>query len=250
MDNHQAKQLLIDYRPGLAEPTREMTEALALAERDPNLNEWFTGQQRFHGSIRSQLRAIEVPADLKSQILAGRKTTPLWRKHLMLYAAAAALILFIGLETMWLEQTREEISFAGYQNRMIGFAVREYRMDLLSEDPKEIRNFLAERGAPTDYVLPSAVESLPAMGGARLSWQGKPVSMLCYKLKANEIAYLFVLNETALPSGEVLSSMPEFATIKGLNTARWKRGSNVYLLAAPLPENELRGLVQDFSASL
>lgn len=250
MNTHDAKRILTDYRPGRSENSREVTEALALVERDPELNEWFSGQQRFHANVKKSLRTIEVPADLKTRILSGKKVVPLWRKTIPLYAAAAAAIILIGVATMWFQRSDEQITFAGYQDRMVGFALREYRMDVLSEDPQVIRNFLRKQGAPADFQLPRGLAQLPVMGGARLSWQGAPVSMVCYKLKDKEIAYLFVTEETASKTEAALSAVPTFGTTKGLQTATWKQGANVFFLAAPLGPEEMRALVQDQAASL
>src|SRR6266852_9182231 len=76
MDNHEAKFILSAYRPGgqdAGDP--RFVEALEQARRDPMLEQWFRDSVAFDSAMTDKLRAIEVPADLRQNILVGVKVS-------------------------------------------------------------------------------------------------------------------------------------------------------------------------------
>jgi hypothetical protein len=257
MTRNQARQILWGYRPGAGQPSPETQEALTLARRDEELSRWLREQQKWHAAVGAEWRKIQPPPRLKeliffqgklaqSKVVVGKPTwkslvPPLWVRPRMAWAAAAAITLLIGLSALLLRPHTESLSFQAYQARMVGFALREYRMDIVTDDRQEIRQFLAEHGRPADYQLPARLEAAPALGGARLSWQGHPVSMICFALDQREMLYLFVLPDQAIREGVLPSPSPRFAPSKGLTTASWRQGERVYLLAGRLSEDALRG---------
>jgi hypothetical protein len=81
------------------------------------------------------------------------------------------------------------------------------------------------------------------IGGAKLSWQGHPVSMMCFTGPTNEILFLFVLDRAALHDGHLPADAPAIVPMRRLNAADWSRGDKIYLLAAPIDEPELRKLL-------
>ena len=81
---------------------------------------------------------------------------------------------------------------------MVGFALRHYRMDIVTNDAQQVRQFLKSRGAPADYALPAGLQATPVMGGASLSWQDAPVAMVCFDLTTNKILYMFVIDAAAI----------------------------------------------------
>ncbi len=72
MDKRRAKELLGLYRPGTQDALDpQVAEALQEAQRDPELTEWFNEQCGVCIALRSKLKQIEVPPDLKRKILLG-----------------------------------------------------------------------------------------------------------------------------------------------------------------------------------
>ena len=244
MDKETAKRILLGYRPGTADASEpEILEALRLADSDPELNEWLRQQLAWQATISSRLREIAVPPGLKERILARQKVvTPLWRRREFLLAAAS-LALLVSVLTWWLRQPEEDESFAGFRSRMVGFASRQYSMDILTTDPKQIREYLARQGAPADYVLTPALEKTTVKGGAQLSWQAHSVSMVCFDLPPKQTIYLFILDRSAFHDGKLPGPSPEIAIMHRLTTASWSRGGKIYLLAAPAPESMLKKLL-------
>src|SRR6266496_3824480 len=165
MNSRLAKEILLRFRPGTTDASDpEFAAALEQAKRDPELGRWFAQHQALYNAIRGRLKQLPVPAGLKEDILAGYRpaATPVWWQQpaFQAMAAAAAIALLIGIA--WLgSQTREDRSFAAFQNRVVRNAQRGYVMDITTTNLVEIRQYLATHGAQADYVLPTPLEKLP-----------------------------------------------------------------------------------------
>ena len=131
MTIEQAKQIL---RPAVlareADSDPQITEALALANREPALREWLEGQRDLQNAVRRNLREIPVPANLREQILASRKIIPplTWWKHPMLWSAAAVLMLLCGAG-LWLSDAPDQNNPATFRGRMVGGQLRRAGAD-------------------------------------------------------------------------------------------------------------------------
>ena len=80
---------------------------------------------------------------------------------------------------------------------------------------------------------------MPLKGGAGLTWQNKPVAMVCFNWTAAETLYMFVLGE-ALPDPNVLRPQ----VIKNLSTVTWIADGKTFLLAGPVSESQLAQLAK------
>jgi len=234
MDSQQAKKVLALFRPGNADETKpEFEEALKQTKRDPELATWFNQHCAFQKAAREQFRQIAVPGDLKDRILS--KTRPrnvvLWRQAPLALAAAAAIVLLAGLAAFWFRPGGDD-NLSAYRNRIVRSAMREYRMNLLTNDLNEIRRFLKENQALADYILPQPLEKLPGTGCAILSWQGKRVSLVCFELNPRNDLLLFITDRTTV-SDSPPAGKPQFAPVGKLMTASWTAGDKFYILAGP-----------------
>lgn len=244
MTPQEAKEILARYRPNTADETDpDFAEALQYAQTNPELRQWLSDQQEFHAMVRRQMQAIEPPRDLKDRILAGMPPEPkvvaLWqRKEFM--ALAASILVILGASLFWASPTTEELNFAGWRSRMVSFALRTYQMDILTSDAQAVRSHLAKSGAPADFEVTPALAKLPVKGGGRLSWQNRPVSMICFSLPNNETLYMFVMDETSLPGAK--PTQPTIETDKRLATAAWSANGKVYLMAAATDAKTLGAL--------
>jgi hypothetical protein len=130
--------------------------------------------------------------------------------------------------------------FANYQARMVSQALREYRMDLVTNDMRQVRQFMAARGAPDDYHVPQGLERLQLTGGGLLAWRSNPVAMVCFDRGDKQMLFLFVMKRTALkdPPPEA----PQVSKVSQILTVSWTRGDNTYVLAGP----EEAGFVQKY----
>jgi hypothetical protein len=181
-----------------------------------------------------------VPAHLKTSLLTQKPTQQpalqpfiaprAWWRNPIWLSAAAAVALLLALAGTWLAP-RTADDFANYQSRMVGQAQREYRMDLVTNDMRQVRQFMASRGAPADYDLTRGLEQLQLTGGGRLTWRSKPVTMVCFDRGDKQMLFLFVMKRSAVkdPPPET----PQLARVRQMLTASWSHGDNTYVLAGP-----------------
>jgi len=241
VNSSEAKEILLLYRPGTAElADPQMTEALALARQDPELGRWFEQHRAFQKAMRAGFHQIEVPAHLRTSLLARMQTqptvitppalgrTPPWWRNPVWLAAAAAVVLLLGLAGAW-RQPRPADRFANYRSRVLGEALRDYRMDVMTNDMRQVRQFMASRGAPADYGLTRGLEHLQLTGGGQLTWRSKPVTMVCFDRGDKKMLFLFVMNRSAIKDPP--PKTPQLAKVRQLLTASWTQGENTYVLA-------------------
>src|SRR4029434_1394545 len=78
-------------------------EALAQAQRDPQLRAWLEDSQHFDRAISERLRSLDVPPDLRATILAGGRLSrpPRWWQSRRLWAIAAMFALAATATWFW-----------------------------------------------------------------------------------------------------------------------------------------------------
>ena len=249
MNRDEAKTILLLYRPGTADANDpQIAGALELAKQDPELTRWLVEHCARQEAVRAGFRKITAPAGLKEQIIseqAAQEKITTWRRNAIL-AAAAAVVALVVLTPLWFQHRGNEETFAIYRSRMAGVALRgPYRMDLATNNPAQVRAYLAQNHAPADYVLPAPLEKTAVTGCAIEGWQGAKVSMICFRtgkpLPPNQSSdlWLFVVDRASL-KGAPESSQPRFAAVKGLITAVWAQGDKVYLLGTEGDESAIR----------
>jgi len=225
----------------------QLAEALSLAGQDLELGSWFAEHRAVQSAIRRKFREIAVPENLSAQLLAEHKTLRpiIWWQQPSALAAAAAIVLLLGIIIFQSQQPREDSGLGGWRNRMASTALRNYVMDLETNDLKQIRAFLAGKNAHAGYVLPNPLEKTTATGCVITSWHGNRVSMLCFNsgrpLDPGEKSdlFLFVIDRSALPDAPP-TSQPVIARVNKLMTASWSSGDKVYLLGGLGDEDFIR----------
>ncbi|HWV98696.1 MAG TPA: hypothetical protein VNZ64_03280 [Candidatus Acidoferrum sp.] len=234
MSPEQAREILLLYRPGTADAEDpEIIEAMAVARRDPDLARWFERHLAFQSAMRSGFRQIEVPDQFKLELLAGRKIIRpvVWRQRPAWLAAAAAVVLVLGLAALWLKPAVPD-RFANFQEMMVSKAENvAYAMDWTTNDMRALRQALAGRGAPADYEVPNGLARLQLTGGAALTWRANPVSMVCFDRGDKQMVFLFVMKRAALKDPP--PAKPLIGRIDALTTVSWTTGDRTYLLAGP-----------------
>lgn len=249
MSPTQAKFTLARWRPDLPGPPEpDVVEALQCVASDTALREWWQAQQQFHRDVAAALRQPPVPATLANRILAARRrpqgilrflpyrAAPWWA------AAAAAVGVLAATVVLWPSaQPADQADFATFRSRMVRAALREYRMDVVTNDLALIRGFLSRNQAPAQFELSPSLAALPPVGGGLLSWQGQRVSMVCLDGRDLGMLYLFVV-----PTQSLVEGVPGQTTVEQVNrlsTASWTRGSLTYVLASSAPPSALRQLL-------
>lgn len=251
MNRDEARTILLLYRTraDLADP--QIAEALALVESDFELARWFEEHCARQNALSEKFRQIQIPAGLKEQIIyeqAARMKVASRREKITLVAAVAAIVIaFAILAAFWMPHRRPGWvnTLANYQADMIGFATSGYAMDLATNDLRQIQNYLAQNGAPADYVLPAALEQTPATGCAVKTWGAAKVAMICFRtgkpLPPNEPGdlWLFVVDRASV-KGAPDATTPQLAAVNGIITATWTQAGKLYVLGTPGDETAIR----------
>jgi len=242
VDSREAREILACYRPGLDDPADpQFAEALAQVRHDPELARWLEDQSVLDAAVRSNLRQIPVPAELRDRIVGGPQARPAvvvrWQRRASVAAAVAAVVL-AAITSVWLGI--EANTFAAYRQKMAGLVSAEYQMDFKSNDVEKIRDYLALRGSPSDYALTPGMQKLEAEGGGIINWHGRKVSLVCLEAGEDEDIFLFIVGRGVMPDAPATAS-PQFARVGKMMTATWSVGDKLYLLAGRGDEEALRG---------
>ena len=245
MDNQEAKFILNAYRPGGQDANDpRFAEALAQARRDPVLEHWFRESVAFDAAVTEKFRTVEVPPDLREKILVGVKVSrPLrWSKPFISWAVAAALMVLAALGSLIWHNTRPT-HLAGWQNQaleVISSLLRDQSsFDAQSHNPAELVAWLHSNQAPAAEKLPANLEKLESLGCKTFSWNGVPVSVICFMRPDGGLVHLV----TTCASGEterMTRGKPAVVQRADWSTATWREGDKVYMLALEGSPDQLR----------
>lgn len=243
MNSQEAKLILQAYRPGGQDAADPMfAEALALAQRDPELQKWFAQEQVLDSLVQTRLqKAVPIPFGLKTRLLAQRKTvrpTPWWRAPFWLVTAAAILILMAGLAVVWLKPSNRP-QFAELRQTMIQNSLQmENHVIHMAPDMAQIQSWLKSQKAPADFAMPASLHDAMLRGCKVLDWHGQKVTMICLGAGGKHVD-LFVIDCTRFRDFQP-SETAQFARADGVTTAVWCNGDKTFLLASQMNESELR----------
>jgi hypothetical protein len=265
MTRAEAQMILLRFRSlELDGDDPEIQEALAFCKTDPELQTWAEHRARFNHNAQAALRGLAVPEELGKQIISRGAADRLggprrershhrsnvvrpsaFQRHRAILALAASLVLLLGGALFWVNRpvpSSEDRTFTGFEGRMLRFALREYRMDVLTNDQQVVRKYLTDHGAPADFPLPASLNARPVKGGASLAWQNHPVAMLCFEAPAtSDTLYLFVTDQPAVPNSP--AGPPRFGKFNQLSTAEWTTAGKVFVLAGHVDLPLLKTLV-------
>jgi uncharacterized membrane protein YbaN (DUF454 family) len=248
MNRDEARQILLLRRPGAAdEADPQIAAALALARRDPELARWLAEQEARQNAVRAAFREISVPDGLKEQIISEQAAQQRMTAHRRKTALATVMVVagLVLLAWQFFPARPADDTFAVYRQRMAGVALRGYAMDLITNNPAEIRDYLAQHQAPADYVLPASLQRIELVGCAIQNWQGAKVSMICFRTgrplppgQASDL-WLFVVDRAAVKASPA-TELPQLAAVNRLITAVWSQGEKLYLLETAGDEAAIR----------
>jgi len=218
---------------------KEFAEALQEARLDPELAHWLEQHLATQEALRRKFREVTPPPDLQERILIERKILrPVWwQRPPAWFAAAASIALLIGLAGSFMGE-RIPDRFADYRARMVRTVLREYRMDIVTNDGEKVRQYMQSRGALADYTIPKGLQQVAVKGGGLLGWRGQRVTMVCFERPDKELLYLFVLDRNAVKDAP--SENLEVTKVNKLTTASWSSGNRIYVLAAEQDPDAIR----------
>ena len=247
----QARLLLSAYRPGGSDANDPaFAEALALAQRDPQLRAWLEDSQHFDRAISERLRSLDVPPDLRATILAGVQLSrrPRWWQSRRLWSIAAAfLITVIGTWLWWFRPAE----LAGWQiDSLAAIEAVEHgdaRLDVENPDPALLFEWLRTRGAPHPATVPPKLAGRKTFGCKAIDAHGRPVSVVCFQINDGEVAHLFTTPRNGLRLTPP-AHHPVFKHHRNWNLASWSSGGRAHMLASTIEEEKFRQLVPGYIA--
>lgn len=242
MNIQEAKLILQAYRPGGQDAADPMfAEALALAQRDPELQKWFAQEQALDSLVQNRLqKAVPIPFGLRTRLLAQRKAVrPVawWRMPFWLTSATAALILLAALTVVWLKPLNRPV-FAELRQTMVQNSLQmENHVSHMAPDMAQIQSWLKTQNAPANFAMPASLHDAMLKGCKVLDWHGQKVTMLCLRA-GNSHVDLFVIDCTHFRDFQP-SETAQFAKADGVTTAVWCNGDKTFLLTGKVAESDL-----------
>jgi len=245
MDNREAKFILSAYRPGGQDASDpRFADGLEQARRDPILERWFSESIAFDAAMTEKLRAAEVPPDLRETILAGvRVSHPLrWSKPFIKRAIAAAVISMAILGSLIWHETRPA-HLAGWQNQALdavsSLVRNESSFDVQSHNAGELMAWLRANNAPVAQTLPQNLDKLESLGCKTFSWNGIPVSVICFMRRDGGLIHLVTMNASAA-ADRAIKRKANLVQRGDWSTATWREGYMIYMLALEGSPDQLR----------
>jgi hypothetical protein len=247
MDKQEAKLILQAQRPNDLDATQPVfAEALALVDTDPELKAWWEAQQAFDRKVAAKLKEIPLPADLRTNILTGRKITPFApQPHRYFWLAAAALVAILcavgtSFHASW--KAAQRVSPSHFDEAAIGFlGDNAPSLAMISPDHDKIMAWLKAQNAPIG-TLPAEMTPVPTVGCQKFTVEGHAVSLVCFEMAGGGIAHLFMVAQDAL-SDPPSQTGPEFKQVEGWSTASWSDGRMSYMLVTQAGPDALKQLL-------
>jgi len=249
MNREEAKQILLPYRHGDSDANDpQIAEALQLAKSDDELRRWLEEHSSRQEILRAKFRQIPVPEGLVQQIVsehaAIKRSSFLQRHRLVAAVFAVTAVVLIGLYS-WQQMPKTDYSLGTYQSQMASVAISGYALGLATNDPAQIRDFLKQKDAPSDFVLTEPLKQVVLTGCAVENWQGRNVAMICFHTGSSSSdshvsnLWLFVADRK-LVTGAPEGTTPQMAKVGPLMTATWTQNGKVYLLGQQGDEQALK----------
>ncbi|RME67423.1 MAG: hypothetical protein D6781_13275 [Verrucomicrobia bacterium] len=257
MDNEQAKFVLGASRPSGRDDERpEVAEALSRAATDADLCDWLARERASDAAIARKMRELEPPAELRSRLLIGTRTSrrkrPLWKRWSIPMGLAAALFLAVGVAWWLLPPPGHMVdqsapTLAAWQRSCVGiFSNPLFSLDYLDDDYRPLEDYLVRHGARVAGRLPFADGITSALGCSVLEWRGARVSLACFHSRTGELVHLFTMPAHYIEQAPPLQPVYR-AQVDAFATITWQQDDLVVMVASRMPQETLDAIVEDRS---
>lgn len=239
--NREEARLELDattLRPQDASP-----EARAMLARDPELAAWHAKRRAFDEEVADAFASLPARAGLKDSILQAAYERPAKRplRWLAPTAIAAAACVLFGWTLLWPGNS----AMAAWEAQSLSAVAKvEYGMtplDAQAESYEAVKALLTQKECPCPSAVPAALASLSTFGCKRVEIDGRPASIICFRLDAGKEAHLVVFENEGLDCCPAQDS-PSFKSSKNWHYASWSHGSQAFLLATTADAASLKRL--------
>ena len=245
MNNAEAKFILQGYRPnGSDAGDATFCAAVAQAQADPALGEWFRRQQAFDRALAEKLGQVQPPPELRAAILAGGRVTeadragartwlrPAW----MGLAAAIAMLLAVGY-AFW---PRSAQAFAD-------FAVADARLGALhghgdrGTETNALQWTLSQPSTKLGQHLPIDFAKLETSGCRVIQYRHRDVLEVCFN-RNGAWFHCYIGKRADFPELQ-LGSSPLLTESGGESIASWANHEQVVLIVTRSGRQALEALL-------
>ena len=236
MNSPEAQFILTACRPGHADAEdARVSEALALAQDDPQLAAWWEDQQAFDAALVGKLKDVPPPPELALQLRAGRRVAvesppaPRFRWRPVWLAIAAAIVLTLVLVQFLPVRPSQPATVAFFRQQMADYLAQrwDHRLDASPDSYAKIEQWLAAQTAPVPEDLPVRLVSQPTYGCKVIEWRGTKATLICFNVRdAYTTVHLLVVDSAA-----VRDAAPEtqFTDAGRWSSATWSRHGKTYV---------------------
>ena len=247
MTRDEAKEILHACRPGRRDADDpRIAEALAFAETDPELRDWFKESQQWDADLADALKQAPIPAGLREQVRRGavERAGERRRAHHMPLTWAASLALLGVLIALWMTKpwAPEQGPVSALSADMAAFIGGSPglvpRLDIATDRLAEVREWLAGQHAIAEVEFPDRLEQFPSIGCRTVEWRGHKLALVCFMVDGT-VVHLFMIPGDALPEAG-LAMAPQYAKVDRYSTASWRDDDTGYLALTRGNEEFLR----------
>ncbi len=245
MDDAELQLRLSACRPnGQDNDDPLLREAMETLPQRPALMEWFAEEQAFDRAMCKCLAGAPVPEDLRTQILAAGKISPVmprWQR-LPWLAAAAAIALLGAAFAAFYQPASANPTLAQFETEIVdmfdGMKSKGFGLDHVTGEIANVNAWLGTQGAPKPYVVKPCTKEARPFGCRVVTWRGQKVAMVCYG-RGEQEAHLFIVQKDSLKGQSDEPSLQRLERVEGYPVATWSCRKYVYVMLGDSPETNL-----------
>jgi len=156
--------------------------------------------------------------------------------------AMAVLLLIFALRSLWMPPSSRPLT--DFRSEMVNFIKAPPTLQQQSSQLSELNQWISKTRAPSGFVVPARVQEQPAVGCRVLRFEGRDVTLVCFRGGNASLVHLFVVDAAAV-SGLPERQRAEIASEGEWMTAAWSDARYDYLLAVQGDEAAIKRLLGD-----
>ena len=242
-------------------PQDTAPESRAALESDSDLAAWQSSRREFDEKVASAMADVPVPEDLRAKLLQLQAMTgetavtvsapvsspskPRFRRlDGALTFLAGLCVIAVAAVVLW-GPKKGSPDMPDWQMQTLAAVKKidkgEMRLDHFSGNFEELKSLLVKGNQPVPVSLPKGVGELASLGCKTFQVEGRPVTVVCFRIGTDSEAHVVVMNNEGLKDLPP-QHKPEFVQRDDWNIARWSDGPQSYFIATRAPKGMLEKL--------